>query len=322
MKFQHPYKTFLLTAAFLATSVLTSQAAIKVDYIYNLSSFEGVEPFSGGRMFMDNAQNELYVCNSDGVAIFNGSGMEVYTFGGERQFGSLGGGAVDKDGNILLLTSRYNYSLATKSGRTQTDLVLCNYRGEPISKMTLKGVPPEFGNFNPAEIASRGDRLYLSDDSSMKVIVIDWTGKYLDGYNIGSILNFSEQKVRDTGMSGFSVDKDGNIYFTISEYFRAYKMTPNRQVSSWGTPGGAPGKFNIATAIDTDDKGNIYVVDALKASVEVFDKDFHFLMDFGGRGIGPGDLISPQGIMIDDKGTVYVSQSANRGVNVYRISNN
>jgi sugar lactone lactonase YvrE len=321
MKFKHPYKTFFFTAAFLATSVLTSQAAVKVDYIYNLSSFEGVEPFSGGRMFMDDAQDELYVCTSDGINIFNSSGMEVYTFGGEREFGSLGGGAVDKDGDILLLSARYKYSVATSSGKVITGLVLCNYRGEPISNLTLKGLPPEFSNFSPTAIVNRGDKLYLADQTSMKVIVVDWTGKYLDGYDIGSMLKFTEQKVRDTGMSGFNVDSDGNIYFTISEYFRAYKLTPDRRISSWGTPGGAPGKFNIATAIDTDDKGNIYVVDTLKCSVEVFDKDFHFLMDFGGRGIGPGDLIAPQGILIDNKGMVYVSQSANRGVNVYRITN-
>jgi len=321
MKFRYLYKILLLSAAFLATSALTASADIKVDYLYNLANFEGIVPFNWAGMFADKKQDELYVCDSNGVGIFNTSGMEVYNFGDDGALGNIAGGAVNEDGNILLLTSRYEYTLATQSGKYVTDLTLCNYRGELISKVTLKGVPPEFSNFSPEEMVCHGDKVYLASFGSMKVLVVDWTGKYLDGYNIGSIMGLSENQVRDSGMTGFDVDKEGNIFFTISVHFQAYKLTPERKLSSWGVPGGAPGKFNIATGITTDDMGNIYVVDTLKSAVEVFSKDFQFLTQFGGRGIGPGELIAPRGIFIDGKGMIYVTQSADRGINVYKISN-
>lgn len=316
MKHNIIYKIALLTAVSLMASVSVASADFKVDYLYNLSNFDGIEPYSGATMFVDETWGELYVCHSDGVSIFSPTGMEVYSFGDDGQLGSIGGGAVvDKDGDIMLL-AYHNQGM----GRFATDLLLFNYRGEPISRVTLKGIPPEFGGFSPSELVCHNNKLYLADLGSMKVVVADQTGKYLDGYNIASIMRLSAKSVADSGMTGFNADDEGNIYYTISVYFQAYKMTPDRKISSWGTPGSAPGKFNVVTGIATDKAGNIYVVDTLKAAVLVFDKKFHFMTQFGGRGWGPGDLIAPRAVVIDGNGMVYVSQSADRGVNVYKIT--
>ncbi len=306
----------VLVAAVLLLAIPTRASALTANYLYNLSDFEGPVPLNWAPLFLDKEQDEVYACGADGVSIFGRSGMEVYNFGGDDdRLGSVIGGIVEKDGHILLLTSCY------KGGKYVNSLMLCNYRGEPVSKLELKGVPPEFDNFVPGRIVYRGGKVYLADLVSMKVIVVDTTGKYLDGYNIGSIMGISEKKVRDSGMTGFNVDKDGNIFYTVAVNFQAYKLTPDRKVSSWGTSGSAPGKFSVVTGIATDDLGNIYVVDTLKAAVIVFDKDFKFLTEFGGRGWGPGDLIAPNAIEIDGEGRAYVSQSANRGVSVYKVDN-
>jgi 6-bladed beta-propeller len=313
MKFKYLYRAFLFTAIALIASASVCSASIKAYYLYNLASFNGVLPYSGVTMFLDRSRNEAYICNGSTVDIFSPSGMEIYSFGDDARLGSAEAGAVFENGDILLLTNNY------KNGRVASDLVLCNYRGEPISDLTLRGIPPEFGKFNPERMVYRSGRLYLADFSSMKVLVADRTGKYLDGYNIASILKLSDKQVRDSGITGFNVDKDGNIFFTIAVKFRAFKITPDRKVSSWGEPGGPEGKFNVVSGIATDDKGNIYVVDSLKSAVLVFDKDFRFLLQFSGRGRGPGDLIAPRSIAIDDEGKVYVNQAADRGVNVYKI---
>jgi DNA-binding beta-propeller fold protein YncE len=320
MKFKHLYKVLLFAALSVLASASVCTAAFSVNYLYNLSNFNGVLPYSGGIMFSDKAYDELYVCSTQGVDIFNATGMEIYSFGGEHELGNIGGGAVDKTGNIMLLSTTYDYN-PNGGSRNVSSLVLCNYRGEPISNVPLKGVPPEFSDCTPQQMVRRGGKIYLEDPHAMKVIVVDWTGKFLDGYDIAAILQMNDKKVLNSGLTGFNVDKDGNLFFTIAVFFRAYKLTPDRILSSWGQPGGAPGKLNIATAIDTDDKGNIYVVDILKAAVQVFDKNFNYVTMFGGRGWYDGGLIAPQHIMIDHKGLVYVSQSAERGVNVYKISN-
>jgi hypothetical protein len=50
-------------------------------------------------------------------------------------------------------------------------------------------------------------------------------------------------------ISGFTVDKDGNILITIPVMFRVYAISPDGQVSYFGKPGGAPGRFNIVAGI-------------------------------------------------------------------------
>lgn len=320
MKFKYLHKIILFTAVSLIASASVCSAAFRVDYLYNLSSFNGVLPYNWVTMFLDRSRDEVYVCDGRIVNIFTPTGMETYTFGDNARLGNIVAGAVNKDGNILLLTSRYDYNPSTRGGAYSSNLILCNYRGEPISKVPLKGVPPSFGDFRPDRMVYRNGRLYLADLVSMKVLVVDWTGKYLDSYNIASILKFSDKQVMDSGITGFNVDKDGNLFFTIAVKFRAYKITPDRKVLSWGEAGGPEGKFNVVSGIATDDKGNIYIVDTLKSAVLVFDKDFNFLVQFSGRSLAPGGLIAPKNISIDDKGNVYVSQAADRGVNVYRIS--
>jgi DNA-binding beta-propeller fold protein YncE len=53
--------------------------------------------------------------------------------------------------------------------------------------------------------------------------------------------------------------------------------------------------------------------------VNVFDKNFKFLMEFGSRGRGQGQLIIPQQLAIDSNDRVYVIQEGNRGVSVFSM---
>jgi DNA-binding beta-propeller fold protein YncE len=109
---------------------------------------------------------------------------------------------------------------------------------------------------------------------------------------------------------------------TVPSLFRAYIVSPGGAVTWFGKPGGGPGRFNIAAGIARDSKGNYLVVDRLKGSVLVFDKDFNFTTQFGVRGYKPGELISPNDIAIDNQNRIYVTQMGRRGVSVYALNYN
>jgi DNA-binding beta-propeller fold protein YncE len=319
MRYQTKQLSIFIAIAFLVLSSGTAKAqAVKGTFLYSLSSFTGPIPYSWVELAIDKEKNELYVCNGSdrSVRIFNEKGMEVYNFGEDSDLGNINiiHLAIDKDGNILLLSYKHDVK------GTSYSIIRCNFRGEVVSRFEPLNLPLEFSGFLPTRIFYHGEgRLYLVDKNLMKVAVTDMSGAYLDGYDLAALLRFDEKKRRDTGIVGFNVDKEGNIFFTIPTIFQAFKLSPDGKITAFGQRGSAPGKFNIVGGIASDDKGYLYLTDTLRCVVMVFDKDFKFLKEFGYRGFWPENLIAPMELTVDNKGRIYVSQSARRGVSVFQV---
>lgn len=309
--------TVLLIVLLMMASSASVGAEVRASYLYNLSSFTGTIPYSWVQLAIDTEKNEVYVCDGTdkSVKIFNENGMEIYNFGEDSDLGDLNKThlALEKDGNILLLS--YKYDVTGK----RYSIIRCNYRGDVISKFEPQNLPSAFSGFSPSRIVYREERLYLIDKNQMKVILTDMNGVYQNCYDLAALLGFDEKKRANTGIVGFSVDKEGNIFFTIPVQFEAYKLSPDGKIISFGQRGSAPGKFNIVGDIVSDDKGYLYLTDTLRCVVMVFDKDFRFLKEFGYRGYGPGNLIAPMELTVDNRGRIYVSQSARRGVSVFQV---
>jgi len=291
-------------------------AVVKGTYLYNLSNFTGTIPYEEVRIFFDRETNEIYVSNRGerSVRIFNENGMEVFNFGDDENLGSILDGQVEKDGNILLLTYGMEENLPKYS------ITRCNFRGEPKATIEIKDLPGEFSDLSPNRLIMRGEKLYLADPARMKVVVTDINGVFKNGYDLAAILELTEQQRMDSGLGGFSVDQEGNIFFTIPVFFRAYKLTPDRQITDFGKKGSGPGRFSVIAGIVPDDKGYIYVADKLRCVVMIFDKDFTFQNEFGFRGLRPGRLIVPTNLEVDAKGRLYVTQMRKRGISVFQIA--
>src|SRR3990172_2026442 len=128
--------TLLFTAG-SASSVVGS--GIAASYLYNLSNFTGVVPYNWTKVSIDREKNEIYVISNGSVSIFNERGMEIYRFGDDSDIGAAADVAVDKDGNIFVLSYK-GYSPA---------ITLCNFRGEPVSRIELKNLPPDLAGVSP-----------------------------------------------------------------------------------------------------------------------------------------------------------------------------
>jgi hypothetical protein len=306
----------MLSVLFVVACWTPAMSAIQGKYLYNLSNFTGTIPYEEVRIFLDRGNNEIYVSNrgQGTVKIFNENGMEVYSFGEDADLGSILDGQVEKDGTILLL------SYKMEGNAPKYFIIRCNFRGEPTSATEIKNLPAKFSDFDPSRMVQRNGSLYLADLNRMKIVVTDLSGEFKEGYDIVTILELNEKQRADSGFGGFSVDKDGNIFFTIPVFFRAYKLSPDRNITDFGKRGGGPGKFNVISGIVTDDKGYIYVADKLRCVVMIFDKEFRFHNEFGYRGLKPGRLIVPMDLKVDAKGQLYVTQMRKRGISVFKIN--
>ena len=307
----------LIAIVIPAFSSITGEAQpVRGTFLYTLSSFTGTISFSWPRILVDGERNEVYVVYQNFIRVFNQTGMEVYSFGDELNLGSIVDLALDRDGNILLLS--YKWSQATD--RVDYEITRCDYRGEPKSSTEVKNLPSQYSKFFPNRMVYREGNLYLASLTTMVVVVADESGSVKDVYDILPLLELEEKEKQDAMMDGFSIDKEGNFFFTIPPLFRAYKITPDRKVSYFGRSGSTPGRFNIVAGIASDNKGNIFVIDKLKCAVMVYDKNFNFLNQFGSRGWKPGFLIAPEDIAIDNQDRVYVTQAGNKGISVFKVT--
>jgi hypothetical protein len=294
--------------------VSTTEAKVSISFLYSLSGFTGTIPYDRGRVSIDRERNETYALYQNTIRVFNENGMEIFVFGEELDIGHILDVAIDRHGDILLL------SYTSLDGVSKRSIVKCNYRGEPIAEVQLKGLPADLADFVPNRMIYKNGDLYFMSWMGMAVVVTDSDGNVKKSYDLISLLDLEEKERGNIEVTGFSVDDRGNILFTVAVLFKAYILSPDGRVTSFGRPGGAPGRFNVVAGIVADSRGNYLVADKLKSAVMVFDSRFNFLTQFGYRGFKPGNLIVPEDIIIDKHDRIYVTQAQKRGVSVFKIN--
>jgi DNA-binding beta-propeller fold protein YncE len=323
---RRPFGIFSFALLLLVPFHLAS-AGVTASFRYALSNFSGPVRSQWAKLAVDPERNEIYALHQrkNDIRIFDEHGMELFVFG--EGFASAADITVGDDGNIFVLSTGYETSTVH----------LLNYRGEPVSEIALKDVPPAFSEFTADRLAYSRGSLYLVDSNSLMVVVVDEDGLFERGYDLKPVLkpflpreddgdrklaNFDWKKKRldDIDLKGFTVDDQQNMFFTVPVLFSAFRMSAGGEVTPFGRAGSGPGKFGVAAGIATDDEGYVYVSDRLRCVVLIFDPELRFQTEFGHRGDGTSNLIVPDDLAIDRNGNVYVGQAANRGVSVFRVA--
>ncbi len=298
-----------LLATIVALAAPRGAPAIELVWDHDLSTPVGKLRAQRPLMSIDGYTGELYVFGTgDQVRIFNPAGMQVFAFGDVAAIGGVFGVAGLASGDLVLLTAK----------EMKVSLLRANYRGEILGRFELSGVPPELAGFTPSRLLEADGKLFLVDAGAMMLLVVTDAGAYVASYDLAELLDQAKKR-KDLGVAGCGVDRSGTFLFTVAPLFRVGVLAPDGSFRQFGEPGGAPGKFNVVAGVDTDDDGRIYVSDALRNTVSVFDEgDLGFLGQFGGSGSGPGSLAAPGDVVVAG-GKLYVAQSRSRGVSVFRI---
>ena len=292
----------------MATLTAQSQTQSPATYLYTLANFDGPLRYDGVRVSIDRDAQETYIVYQNLIHIFNASGMEVFRFGEGLDAGQILDVAVDRNGDILLLSFKDEHSVVTR----------CNYRGVPIATIEVTGLPSDVV-FRANRIVRRDDLLYFVSLSTSQVIVTTSAGAFKSRLDLQQIMAAEEAKEAPEA-GGVAIGEDGSVYVTAPTLFRVFKRAPDGTVSAFGVSGSAPGKFGVIAGIAIDSRGNLFVADKLKCVVLVFDKAFNFITEFGYRGSKPDNLIVPDDVAADGRDRVYVSQWRRRGVSVFSLA--
>lgn len=86
---------------------------------------------------------------------------------------------------------------------------------------------------------------------------------------------------------------------------------------SWGTPGTAPGQFDIPVGVAVAPNGDLYTVETQNNRVQHFTAYGGFVAMWGGFGAGASQFHWPAGIAVDEAGSVYVSDNLNLRVSKF-----
>lgn len=286
--------------------------SVEATFAHELSTPNGPVLLSWPSLAYDRAHDELFVVAEGFVRIFDASGMEVYRFGDDGALGNIMRVAVLDDGDLVLLT--------TLDGKRA--YLRCDFRGELIETMSLTGLPKALAGFEPDQLVHRGGKLYFAERGTMRVVVTDVAGAYREHVRLrdlvaSALANDAERKP-PAAMDGFNVDPAGKLLFTMSTLFAGGAAPRNGALRLFGTRGSTPGRFNIIGGIDSDEAGNVYVTDRLRSVVSVWDRDLHFLGEFGHRGDDEAGISTPFELAVGN-GNVFVTQAGKRGVKVWRV---
>jgi len=131
-------------AAVSGGGLYAEEGQVTATYLYALSSTTGILPVSWAKLEVDKEKDEIYVVSLTKINIFSENGMQIYTFNETGEIGMVSDIAVLSSGDILVLGYR------GETGRTE--IIRCDFRGEPVSTIELKSLPAAYADFIPNRI--------------------------------------------------------------------------------------------------------------------------------------------------------------------------
>jgi hypothetical protein len=298
----------LVACGALFSRSLPARAAEPVTIAFGevLSDFTGPVKVGEARVAIDPSNREVFVGEARSIRVFDPGGMQVYEFQIAGNLGAVRDLAVLPDGSIVTLA----YDQEAPGDKPRFVLSRHDYRGVPIGEIELKGLPDEVSGLLPNRMIRRDDKLIIASTLQLLAAEVALDGTVLRGWDLGRLLGVPD---------GFAVDRDGSLLATVSVMFKAFRISPEGRVESWGKPGSVAGTFGIAAGISPDGRGGYLVADKSRAVILVFDQNLRFLFEFGQDPAGGLRLGRPSDVFADGAGRIYVTQGGKAGVWGYDV---
>jgi len=241
--------------------------------------------------------------------------MEAYRFDADPRSGTVFDLAVDASGDLLLLTLSFDPARMDAGWF----IARCDYRGEPVGRVTIADWPAELAAFRPNVLIDRGERLVLASLAQFQVVEIDRSGRFHRAFDLARILGLKEGERSKNDIAGFSMDARGNMLFSVPTMFKVFEIVPGGGTRSFGRAGSSPGAFGNIAGVVADDRGNVIVADKARGVVMIFDDRLEFVTEFGSGDDGRPALTRPTDLALGASGRLYVTQARERGVAVFKL---
>ena len=176
----------------------------------------------------------------------------------------------------------------------------------------LNGETPPSRLLSPTGIAIDPKKnLYVVDSILKKVFVFDKKGRH-----IFTIRN--KAFVRPSSLAYDGRRKRLYIADAGAHKIWIYERPNGKMIiSSMGKRGKGKGEFNFPTHLALDEKGNLYVTDALNFRIQIFNPEGKFIGSIGKLGYTLGTFSRPKGVAVDREGNIYVVDNLYDTVQVF-----
>ncbi len=118
-----------------------------------------------------------------------------------------------------------------------------------------------------------------------------------------------------------AIGPDDSLYVADGYNNRIQKFSPEGEfVTKWGgflgtgLKGDSSGSFDVATGIEVDAQGRVFVADFYNNRIQIFNSAGDFLVEFGAQGNAAGEFDRPTDMTVDSQGNIYVVDFGNNRI--------
>ncbi len=261
----------------------------------------GIALDGAGNLYVaDNLNNRIQKFTTIGGYVTQWGNSAPTTGGGNGQFNSPYGVAVDSLGNV--------YVVDTGNNRIQYFDPSGNYLGQ---WGTTGSGPGQFST--PYGVAVNSSGIVYVGDNNDRIQEFTTIGGYITQWG-----TYGSGTSQFNTPEGLALDSSGNVYVVDYGNDRIEKFTSTGGfLTTWGSQGGGLGHFNSPYGIGIDALGTVYVADGNNDFIQMFTSSGLYLTEWGYYGTGNGNLSVPYGVAIDALGNIYVSDSGNNRIEVF-----
>lgn len=290
---------FSLVYAQSMGAVVTFQESIISDEEGNRLSFPSF-------VMVDPATNEVYVIDGKSrITVYTADLYPIHTLGRTDGIVSPQALATDDKGYLYVVlppsdeNPRHRISVYSPCYKHERDIYLQGFEGAD--------------SFHISRIAvDRHGNIYVAATHYPGVLYVDGNGRLLDiisPQKAGEAVQISSLSLDDKGRLFLISEKDSHIYMYDDE---------KNLLLMFGQKGGSSGKLSRPRAVGVDTTNErMYVVDYMRHTIAVYNKEGEYIFEFGGMGWGEGWFQHPSFMTVDGQGRILVADTFNQRVQVF-----
>lgn len=207
------------------------------------------------------------------------------------------------------------YGVASKDGR----IYVCDIRNASLTVLDLRkqqtrliGTSGSNALKHPVDVAIADDNsLYVADNERSSVFVFDASERF------SKIFGYA-------GLKPVSVAVHGDRLYVCdmnAHTVEIFDRFEGKRLGTIGSVGDGDGQFRVPLGVDTDAKGNVYVMDMMRCRLQKFGPNGAYLSGVGAMGDYVGAFVRPKHVAVDNDGIMYVVDSAFQNVQMFDDQN-